>query len=97
MSDMTISLALDRYDRHVPFFLGSVPAPAGLRYNALEVGMVPPRRDGIDRHKRMLRDLEFDAAEVSLCSYILAKARQLIVRRVFGSVDDAQVFTPAAF
>lgn len=75
MTDMVLDLALDRYDRHVPFFLGTVKAPDGLRYNALEVGMVPPRRDGIDRHRRMLRDLEFDAAEVSLCSYILARAR----------------------
>ena len=75
MSDMVLSLALDRYDRHVPFFLGTVPPPRGLKYKALEVGMVPPRQDGIDRHKRMLRDLEFDAAEVSLCSYIIAKSR----------------------
>jgi 4,5-dihydroxyphthalate decarboxylase len=37
--------------------------------------MVPPRRDGIERHKRMLTGLEFDAAEVSLCSYIIAKSR----------------------
>ena len=75
MSDMVVSLALDRYDRHVPFFLGTVQPPRGLKYRALEVGMVPPRRDGIQRHKRMLRDLEFDAAEVSLCSYIIAKSR----------------------
>jgi 4,5-dihydroxyphthalate decarboxylase len=75
MSDMVISLALDRYDRHVPFFLGTVPLPRGLKYRALEVGMVPPRRDGIQRHRRMLHDLEFDAAEVSLCSYIMAKSR----------------------
>lgn len=75
MTDMTLDLALDRYDRHVPFFLGAVKCPPGLTYNALEVGMVPPRRDGIDRHRRMLRELEFDAAEVSLCSYILAKTR----------------------
>lgn len=70
-----LTLALDRYDRHVPLFLGDVPGPAGLRYQALEVGMVPPRRHGIDRHGRMLRDLEFDAAEVSLASYIIARQR----------------------
>lgn len=70
-----LTLALDRYDRHVPLFLGDVPGPAGLRYQALEVGMVPPRRHGIDRHGRMLRGLEFDAAEVSLCSYIIARQR----------------------
>ena len=70
-----LTLALDRYDRHVPLFLGDVPGPSGLRYEALEVGMVPPRRHGIDRHGRMLRDLEFDAAEVSLASYIIARQR----------------------
>lgn len=70
-----ITIALDRYDRHVPLFMGAVPAPEGLKYKALEVGMVPPRRDGIDRHRRMLRDLEFDAAEVSLASYIMARQR----------------------
>jgi 4,5-dihydroxyphthalate decarboxylase len=75
MTDTAISLALDRYDRHVPLFLGDVPAPAGLRYQALEVGMVPPRRHGVDRHGRMLRGLEFDAAEVSLASYIIARQR----------------------
>ena len=35
--------------------------------------MVPPRRDGVDRHRRMLVDREFDIAEVSLASYILAR------------------------
>ncbi len=75
MSDMVLTLALDRYDRHVPFFSESVTAPEGLKYKALEVGMVPPRRHGVDRHRRMLRELEFDAAEVSLCSYIIAKTR----------------------
>src|SRR5581483_7905150 len=75
VSDRTISIALDRYDRHVPFFLGEVAAPPGITYRALEVGMVPPRRHGIDRHGRMLRNLEFDAAEVSLASYILARQR----------------------
>jgi 4,5-dihydroxyphthalate decarboxylase len=72
---MDLTLALDRYDRHVPLFMNLVEPAPGLRYRALEVGMVPPRRDGIDRHRRMLRDLEFDAAEVSLASYIMARQR----------------------
>ncbi len=75
MAENALTIALDRYDRHVPLFLNAIPGPGGLRYRALEVGMVPPRRDGIDRHGRMLRDLEFDAAEVSLASYIMAKKR----------------------
>lgn len=77
-----ITLALDRYDRHVPLFLGAVEAPAGLRYEALEVGMAPPRRHGIDRHGRMLRDLEFDAAELSLASYIIARQRGIALTAI---------------
>jgi 4,5-dihydroxyphthalate decarboxylase len=70
-----LTIALDRYDRHLPLFFGAARLPDGQQYRALEVGMVPPRRDGVARHRRMLIDLEFDAAEVSLCSYIMAKKR----------------------
>jgi len=70
-----VTLALDRYDRHTPFFLRQLKVPANIDLVPLEVGMVPPRRDGVDRHGRMLRDQEFDAAEVSLASYIIAKSR----------------------
>jgi 4,5-dihydroxyphthalate decarboxylase len=55
--------------------MGLVRPPSGFSLKVLEVGMVPPRRDGLDRHVRMLRDREFDVAEVSLTSYILAKLR----------------------
>lgn len=82
MNPIEISLALERYDRHVPFLLGLVDAPPGLAYRALEVGMVPPRRDGIDRHGRMLRDFEFDAAEVSLASYIMARERGAVLTAI---------------
>ncbi len=70
-----VTLALDRYDRHVPFFLDALDVPAAIELVPLEVGMVPPRRHGVDRHGRMLRDREFDAAEVSLASYLIAKSR----------------------
>lgn len=73
MTEGKMTIALDRYDRHIPFFMGLVEPPAGMEIEALEVGMVPPRRDGIDRHRRMLVGLEFDVAEVSLASYILAR------------------------
>jgi 4,5-dihydroxyphthalate decarboxylase len=68
-----ITVGLDRYDRHLPLFLGTVPLPNGLRLDVREVGMVPPRRHGIERHRRMLVDAEFDLCEVSLASYILAR------------------------
>ena len=70
-----VTLALERYDRHVPFFLGQLSAPLHIGLIPLEVGIGTLRRDGADRHGRMLRDQEFDAAEVSLASYIIAKAR----------------------
>jgi len=75
MAGRPVSIALERYDRHIPFFMGAVEPPPGIDLQALEVGMVPPRRDGVDRHKRALVDLEFDIAEVSLASYILARQR----------------------
>jgi len=70
-----ITIALDRYDRHFPFFLRQLSVPAEIELIPLEVGMVPPRRHGIHRHRRMLHDKEFDAAETSLASYIIAKSR----------------------
>lgn len=70
-----LTIALANFDRHMPFFLGWLPAAEGFYLKALDVGMSPPGRDGGDRHGRMLRDREFDIAEVSLASYILAKSR----------------------
>ncbi len=75
MSDLDLSIALERYDRHVPFFMGSVEAPEELTLRPFEVGMAPPRRDGVDRHRRFLEDGEFDIAETSLSSHIIATSR----------------------
>ena len=98
-----ITLALDRYDRHFPFFLGQLDIPPDFELVPLEVGMAPPRRDGIDRHRRMLVDKEFDAAETSLASYIIAKSRgapftaiPVFPRRLFSQnhifVKDESIF-----
>ncbi len=73
MAQGKISVAIDVYDRHLSLFNGDVSSSNGLDFEFLEVGMVPPRRDGIDRHKRMLVDKEFDAAEISLASYLVAR------------------------
>lgn len=73
---MELKIALELYDRHLPFFLGTVKPPDGITLRALEVGMVPPRRHGIARHSRFL-DGEFDVAEHSLASYIIGVERGL--------------------
>lgn len=73
----SVSLAIDRYDRHFPFFDGTVTTDNGLELNVLQVGETTALRDGAHRHKRMLQDGEFDAAEVSLSSYVMATARGL--------------------
>ena len=75
MARLTLTIALERYDRHMPFFMGTVTPPEGVELKPLEVGMVPSTRDGVNRHGRMLHDREFDIAEVSLASYIMAKSR----------------------
>ena len=75
MARLTLTIALERYDRHVPFFMGLVKAPEGVTLKALEVGQASPHRDGVNRHGRMLHDKEFDICEESLSSYIIAKKR----------------------
>ena len=72
-----ISLALDRYDRHFPFFDGTLTIPSDLSLSVFQAGETTALRDGGHRHERMLRDGEFDAAEVSFSSYVMAKARGL--------------------
>ena len=61
---MDITIALERYERHVPFFTGEIKAPQGINLKPLEIGETRQRRDGFDRHHRMLRDLEFDVCEL---------------------------------
>ncbi len=71
------TLALDRYDRHFPFFDGTVELPPGLTLEVLQIGQEAVLRDGAHRHERMLRHSEFDVAEVSLSSYVAACASGL--------------------
>lgn len=71
----TYTLALDRYDRHFPFFDGTLNMSAGIDLTVLQAGETNPERDGAHRHKRMLGGNEFDAAEVSFSSYLMATAR----------------------
>ena len=109
MRKTALKIALDRLDRHVPFFMGAVTPPAGVELRPLEVGLVDPEsyRDGADRHGRMFRDHEFDICEQSLASYIIARSRgdesltaaPVFPRRLFSQLCmfvnvDAGIETP---
>lgn len=103
----TYTMALERYDRHVPFFTGAVAYPPGIDIAPLEVGIDQVHRDGRDRHERMLRDFEFDICELSFSSYIMAVERgapftatPVFPRRLFSQNhiyvrEDAGIETPA--
>jgi 4,5-dihydroxyphthalate decarboxylase len=71
-----LSLAVEHYDRFVPLLDGTVVAET-FDLNVLQVGQSHPGRHGTDRHERMLRDGAFDIAELSLSSYLMARARGL--------------------
>jgi len=74
MAKARLSMALSHYDRHIPFFDGSVKLDdADLQ--VLEVGQSSPLKHGQDRHERMLQKGEFDICELSLSNYLVAKSR----------------------
>lgn len=75
MADLTLTIALERYDRHMPFFDGTVKPPAGITLKPLQVGQSHTLRDGIGRHERMIHNKEFDVAEFSMSTYLMAKNR----------------------
>jgi 4,5-dihydroxyphthalate decarboxylase len=74
MANPKLTMALSHYDRHIPFFDGSVQAE-GVELQVLEVGQSEPLKHGRDRHERMLQKGEFDICELSLSSYLMAKSR----------------------
>ncbi|MBF8253621.1 MAG: 4,5-dihydroxyphthalate decarboxylase [Deltaproteobacteria bacterium] len=74
MANLRLTMALSHYDRHIPFFDGSVKAE-GVDLQVLEVGQSNPLKHGQDRHERMLQKSEFDICELSLSSYLIAKSR----------------------
>ena len=104
---MQVALALERYDRHFPFFDGSVKAPAGMTYKALQVGQSYPLRDGVDRHGGMLHNRMYDVAEFSMSTYLMAIDRKVPIigvpifpRRLFSSglmfvKDDSPITKPS--
>lgn len=76
MAKLKLTMALSHYDRHIPFFDGTV-VPEDIELTVLEVGQSNPLRHGVDRHERMLQKGEFDICELSLSSYLMAKSRRM--------------------
>ena len=76
MANLELTMALSHYDRHIPFFDGSVRAE-GVDLKVLQVGQSEPLKHGRDRHERMLQKAEFDICELSLSSYLMARSRAL--------------------
>jgi 4,5-dihydroxyphthalate decarboxylase len=74
MAGLKLTMALSHYDRHIPFFDGSVQVE-GVDLAVIEVGQSEPLKHGRDRHERMLKKSEFDICELSLSSYLMAKSR----------------------
>lgn len=74
MSKPKLIMALSHYDRHIPFFDGSVQLE-DFDLDVREVGQSVALKHGDNRHGRMLQKGEFDACEVSLSSYLMAKSR----------------------
>lgn len=104
---MQLSLALDRYDRHFPFFDGTVQPPPGVTLKTYQVGQSVELRDGQSRHERMLHGQEFDLCEFSMSSYLMAFDRKLPItgipvfsRRLFSAGlfylrEDSPIQKPA--
>ena len=69
---LRLSLVIPHYDRHLPLLEGKI-VPEGIELQVIELN------NSADRHHRMLKNQEFDAAEVSLSSYIMARARGIPV------------------
>ena len=61
MAQIKLNMALSHYDRHLPFFDGSVRTE-GVDLQVLEVGQSEPLKHGRDRHERMLQKHEFESA-----------------------------------
>jgi len=91
---MDLTIALNRYDRHVPFFNGTVEPPPGVTLTPFEIGESVPFRDGTNRHPRILKDLEFDIGEMSFSTFIMAVGRDLNLPLVGIPCFPRRFFSP---
>jgi 4,5-dihydroxyphthalate decarboxylase len=76
MAKPKLTMAVSSYDRHFPFFDGSV-ALDDADLTVLLVGQSERLKHGVDRHERMLQKGEFDICELSLSSYLMARSRAM--------------------
>jgi 4,5-dihydroxyphthalate decarboxylase len=72
-----LTIALDRYDRHFPFFDGTVPVHHDIELDVKQVGQSVKLKDGSDRHGRMLHQQAYDVCEFSMSTFLMAKARNI--------------------
>jgi 4,5-dihydroxyphthalate decarboxylase len=95
----TLTIAIERYERFMPFYDGTVRPPPGVALRVKQVGATTPLRDGFERNKRMLIDGTFDVCEFGLSAYLMARDRGLAIsaipyfpRRLFS---QSQIFVHA--
>ena len=75
MAKTKITLALGSYDRHAPLLEGCIQHP---QFDVQYVELDPQQ----GRHERFLQNFEFDAAELSLSSYLIGIDRGMPVHAV---------------
>lgn len=71
-----LKVAVSHYDRFIPLLDGTAEAD-GFDLDVRHVSQSNEGRYGNRRHERMIQDAEFDVAELSLSSYLMARARGL--------------------
>lgn len=90
---LSLRLALEHYDRHLPLLTGEI-RPDDFDLEILEVGQARDFRHGSRRHQRFFAG-EFEAAECSLCSYLIARDRGLPF--VALPIFSRRLFSPSLF
>lgn len=68
---MSVTIALEPYDRHLPLLERAWTTPSGSLLSVRAVGMLAAHEHGLARHERFLHGHEFDVAELSLASYLM--------------------------
>lgn len=77
-----MTIAIERYDRYLPFYDHTVKPPAGYELRVLQVGASTVLRDGNERNRRMLIDGEFDVCEFGLSAYLMARDQGLAISAI---------------